>query len=86
MKDKDSEIVITDMGSHNYERAESSEHSDNEDAKSLLDNHEAKLDIDLEEQKHEKPKRPSSSLMVWIAINIFATIGIVSKVQWNLRT
>lgn len=72
MKDTDYKVAITDMG--NYERAASSEHSDNED---LLDNHQEKLDIDLEEQKNEKPKRPSSSLMMWIAINVLATIGIV---------
>ncbi|KAI4719622.1 TPT-domain-containing protein [Aureobasidium sp. EXF-10727] len=65
------------MGNHNYERAPFSEHSDDENVRPSLDNHEAKLDIDLEDQKHEKPERPSSSLMVWIAINVLATIGIV---------
>lgn len=74
------------MGNDNYERAASSDHSDNEDAVSLLENHEAKLDIDLEEQKHEKPKRPSSSLMMWIAINVLATIGIVGRVKRNVQT
>ena len=73
MKDRDYEVAVTDMG--NYERAASSEHSEDDD---LLDSHEEKLDIDLEEQKNEKPKRPSSSLMMWIAINVLATIGIVS--------
>ncbi|KAG9654277.1 TPT-domain-containing protein, partial [Aureobasidium melanogenum] len=77
MKDRDPKVAVTDMGNHDYERATSSEHSDNEDAVSLLESHEAKLDIDLEEQKHEKPKRPSSSLVMWIAINVLATIGIV---------
>jgi hypothetical protein len=86
MKDRDSKVAVTDMGNHDYERAASSEHSDNEDAGSLLESHEAKLDIDLEEQKHEKPKRPSSSLMMWIAINILATIGIVSAVNQYSQT
>lgn len=86
MKDRDPKVAVTDMGNHDYERATSSEHSDNEDAVSLLESHEAKLDIDLEEQKHEKPKRPSSSLVMWIAINVLATIGIVSAENKNLYT
>lgn len=81
MKDSDLKVAVAEMGNHDYERAASSDHSDNGDAVSLLENHEAKLDIDLEEQKHEKPKRPSNSLMMWIAINVLATIGIVGVVN-----
>lgn len=70
------------MGNHNYDRASSEDHPDNEDAISLLDSHEAKLDTDLEDQTpYEKQNRPSTSLMVWIAINVLATIGIVSTLS-----
>ncbi|CAD0110766.1 unnamed protein product [Aureobasidium uvarum] len=75
------------MGNHNYERAPSSDHSDDENARLSLENHEAKLDVDLEEQNHEKPKRPSSRAQLSFAcfhfFVTFATLHIVSSPRFG---
>jgi len=78
MNDKEACISVAElMGNHNYERTASEDYSENEDDISLLESHEAKLEENLEDQKSPKPKRPSTSLVAWILINVLATIGIV---------
>jgi hypothetical protein len=70
------------MSKHSYERAASEEHSDDEDGISMLEMEDGKLEDDLEDQKPlERPKRSSTSLMIWIVINIMATIGIVRSLH-----
>jgi hypothetical protein len=73
------------MGNHNYELTASEDHSENEDDISLLESHEAKLEENLEDQRGPKPKRPSTSLVMWILINVLATIGIVRKFLDTIR-
>jgi DNA-directed RNA polymerase specialized sigma54-like protein len=90
MNDKEACIGVAEiMGNHKYERTASEDYSENEDDITLLDSHEAKLEEHLEDQKSPKPKRPSTSLVVWILINVLATIGIVSKARedgyWDMN-